>query len=287
MYVGGNLIGTYTNAQPVERDLLIVVVCREPGVRKKRVAEAFRVSKEALRRVFLKHREGGLQRVAQGHRRGRPRLHTPELEQELFALFEQGMSIRDAHKQLKQKVSLALVAGVRKKWGKQQLEAAGSASSNEEEERVGDQLSAPTASKAAPAAEQNEELPVEQNEELPVEQNEELPAEPSSVIAKGAKVDDELDLEQACKQGARRVEHLGAWIMLAMLQALGLYTLAERLRDEAEHAEQKAGRRFISRTTLRAALDAVVIALSLGKRCVEGVAGWRRPAAPRCCAASK
>jgi len=81
----------------------------------------------------------------------------------------------------------------------------------------------------------------------------------------------ELELEQAVAEGGRQVQHLGSWIMLAVVHALGLYATAERLRAKAATKQRKAGKRFIGRATLRAALDAVAVALSIGKRCVEGV----------------
>ena len=56
------------------------------------------------------------------------------------------------------------------------------------------------------------------------------------------------------------VQHLGTWVLVAMVARLGLY----------ETARGAAGRR-VSPDALRLALDAVVMALGLGQRCVEGV----------------
>jgi hypothetical protein len=97
-------------------------------------------------------------------------------------------------------------------------------------------------------------------------------AEPKEVLqdAKRAACNEML-LEAAIEHGGTRVQHLGAWIMLAMLNALGLYAIAERLRAKRERQCREDGKQYLSAVTLRAALDAVVVALSIGKRCVEGV----------------
>src|SRR5690606_5199429 len=69
-------------------------------------------------------------------------------------------------------------------------------------------------------------------------------------------------------ESCRGVQHLGSWIMLAMAHAQGLHAEAEK------HDRH-------SRTSLRIALDAVVAALSIGERCVEGVRRLATPTAPQ------
>ncbi len=258
VYVGGNLIGTFTDEQLVERDLLIVVVCREPLVRMNRVAEAFGVSTQTVRRIRRKYDRGGVQAIARSHRRGRPRRQTQRLEEHLFARFDGGASISTAHKQLYKQVSRSVVARAHKKWVCQRSE--------------------PTA--------QPHDAPV--NESLPVVVDhvpvaDQAAAEPPGVpvvLTEDEVASDELELEQACAEGGRRVQQLGSWIMLAMLHALGLYALAERLRDKREREKRHAGKRFVGKVTLRVALDAVAIALSIGKRCVEGVRWLATPSGP-------
>jgi len=56
------------------------------------------------------------------------------------------------------------------------------------------------------------------------------------------------------------VQHVGSWLMMAMVAKLGLPELAER------HRGPKLGA-----PALRVALDATIAALSIGERCVEGV----------------
>lgn len=70
-------------------------------------------------------------------------------------------------------------------------------------------------------------------------------------------------------RGGAFVQHAGSWMMLGMLHALGLYGAATRACQERVEAEP-----------LRVALDAVVIALTLGQSCVEGVRRVETPSAP-------
>jgi hypothetical protein len=74
----------------------------------------------------------------------------------------------------------------------------------------------------------------------------------------------------------RYVQHAGAFIVLGLLQAFGLYQHVETLRKDAIN-EGDADRRYLGKTALRVALDAAIIALVIGQKCIEGV---RRVATP-------
>ena len=65
------------------------------------------------------------------------------------------------------------------------------------------------------------------------------------------------------------VQHAGTWLVLAMLAKLGLYDAAER-----------AGEGRVAPCTLRVAIDAAAIALTLGQSCVEGVRRVATPTSP-------
>jgi hypothetical protein len=97
-------------------------------------------------------------------------------------------------------------------------------------------------------------------------------AELSTVEPTTPRVPQECSLEAAVHRGGAQVQHLGSWIMLAVLNDWGVYRLLENLR----HDLSAQGRR-ISTVALRVVIDAVVIALCAGQQCVEGV---RRIATP-------
>ncbi|MEK7379757.1 MAG: hypothetical protein AAB075_01960, partial [Gemmatimonadota bacterium] len=305
VYVGGSLIGTFTGEQHVERDLLIAVVCREPRVRLNRVAEAFGVDAKTIYRIRRKHERGGIQAIARSHRHGRPQRQTPQLEERLFALFDAGATISKAREQIGRQASRSVVARTRKKWAELRQ------SHKDDEALVSTTAALPHGVDGTPAPQAEAEPESSRrsgtqldggdddaeaaSDELEVEEAQgpqvELEAEPSTG---GTQLDDgddddaeaasdELEVEEACAIGAkggRRVQHLGAWTMLAMLNALGLYALAEQLRTKAESKARSAGEEFVGRVTLRAALDSVAVALSIGKRCAEGVRWLATPSGP-------
>lgn len=61
-------------------------------------------------------------------------------------------------------------------------------------------------------------------------------------------------------EGGRHVQHVGAWLLIAMVASLGLHQRAAALAENR-----------VTSSALRIALDAVTIALAIGERCVEGV----------------
>jgi len=54
VYLGGSLVGIYSQSEPAERDALMVVVLQEPRTQVKQVAAAFRVSEETVRRARVR-----------------------------------------------------------------------------------------------------------------------------------------------------------------------------------------------------------------------------------------
>lgn len=68
----------------------------------------------------------------------------------------------------------------------------------------------------------------------------------------------------------QQVQHVGAWMMLALASELGLHEEADRAL--ARHARDHDG--------LRIALDAVICALAIGQLCVEGVRRLATPSGP-------
>jgi transposase len=246
VFVGGSLIGTYGTDEPVKRDLLVASVCQDGSVRFNRVAEAFELGTETVRRIRRRFEEGGLEAIAHSHRRGRPRRCTAPMERRLFQLFDAGATVSEAHARVKGRLSRAAVGRVRKQWAADQSRAPAKQAEAETQQPLGTALPAERESESGEAG-------IEEQE-------------PELVAASA-----EVDPEQVVVEGGRRVEHLGSWIMLGMLNALGLYALAERLRVQTQRQHSQRGQRFVGAAALRAALDAVVVALSIGQRCVEGV----------------
>lgn len=90
--------------------------------------------------------------------------------------------------------------------------------------------------------------------------------------AAAPRIRQERSLEAAVHRGGAQVQHLGAWIMLAVFNYWGVYRLLESLRRDLGTQG-----RSISTVALRVVVDAIVVALCSGQQCVEGV---RRIATP-------
>jgi hypothetical protein len=90
-------------------------------------------------------------------------------------------------------------------------------------------------------------------------------AAPTELEAGGApaiptKDEEEERLAPKAVDDADDVQHLGTWLLLAMVQAQGMY----------RRAQAAAGKR-VRGNSLRLTLSAGVVALGLGERCIEGV----------------
>jgi hypothetical protein len=90
--------------------------------------------------------------------------------------------------------------------------------------------------------------------------------------AAGPRIRQERSLEAAVHRGGAQVQHLGAWLMIAVLNHWGVHRLLERLRRDLDTRGQS-----VSTVALRVVVDAIVVALCAGQQCVEGV---RRIATP-------
>jgi transposase len=270
VFIGGNLIGAFAPEDYIERDVLIAFVSQDKAVKYGRVADAFQVSYETVRLVRRRYEKGGVSAVIDRRRRGRPRVQTPELEQELFELFGEGMNIPEAHKSIEGRVSLSVVSRVHIKWREERQSCCSQPRSQEPEPEPCQQS---LAGIAEPLQQPVDEPAAEDEQDKAAAGEPEPPAQPerNDNAKQQPTASDELELEAAIADGGSRVQHIGTWIMLAMLNSLGLYALAERLRAKAESDKRDAGKTFVGAVTLRAAIDAVVCALSIGKRCVEGV----------------
>ena len=78
------------------------------------------------------------------------------------------------------------------------------------------------------------------------------------VVSEDTGAEEEFDAGEVTS--ARNVQHLGTWLLIAVVHQLGLY----------RHAASAAAER-VEKDALRLAIDGMVAALALGQRCAEGV----------------
>jgi hypothetical protein len=246
VYIGGALVSTFSTSQSGLRNVLLVQLGSDPKAHLGKLAEAFGVTAETLRQLQRLYEKAGLEAVWKRHRGGSESKVTPQLRAKLEGMFDEGFSAHDAHGQLRgnQKVGLRTVQSERANWRAKK-------SSETPREQAGE-TGQETLCLAAAAND------VEMSE---------TPARPAAEERTAAEQD--ATIGAAPVRGAAMVQHLGTWLMMAMVHRLGLYARAGAFAEDR-----------VNVGALRIALDAVIAALALGQRCVEGARRLATHSAP-------
>ena len=255
----GTQAASWREGETAIRNALLVQMAQEPRIVLEDLARAFGLSSEAVRLIRRKAEAEGLLAVMLPAPRDR-HATAPEVVARMERLFAQGKGVEDVFKALRGKVARSTVSKYRAQWAARTPE---SAPKDPEQQGL---LSSPTppAPEAGASAAANEEACEEPGqgeiraprEESEHRSREEAP-ETAEVESKGAAA----QIEECLPRSRHGVQYAGAWLLTAMVGALGLYESARRLV-----AEQKEPQR-----PLRVALDAILAALSIGEGCVEGV----------------
>ena len=248
--VAGVCIGRYSRSEPEQRNLLLVALAENPDIGLADLAFAFGLTTERLRQIRQVARERGINALLVRPRRGREPL-SERLRKRLIALFEEGLKIDEAYARVKRSTSRASVGRVYKSW---------KASAKTE------------ASAPAAAPEQLSLLPESSAEAEPIADRDVVPR---AVRRRERRAVREVHTASAIEappaadqHRASYVQHVGTWLMVGVLNANGLYDVAEEVRPSG-----------LRRDDLRAAIDATVMALTVGQRCVEGVRRLATPSA--------
>jgi len=278
VFVGGTLIGSYDVSDKATRNAILVKLSEDPKVHLGKLAEAFELGREQLRNLQHKYEAGGLRQLMEIKHGGRERVVTPALRRTLHKLFESGASAQFAHQKINEKISLTMVARTRRAWrAEREARSSGLASATDADTAaIGEQL-ALVSTETLGLSPETEEV---QAEQALAQVAQKLPSS-NSVLAEltvGPSLHDsnEASSELIIDSRKQYVQHAGTFIVLALLQAFGLYRHTETLRENAVAAGD-VNRRYLGKTALRVALDAAVIALLIGQKCIEGV---RRIATP-------
>jgi hypothetical protein len=256
VFVGGRLVGSFGVKDYAERNVMLIAISEEPKAHLGHVADAFEVSTETLRELRRLVEREGIEAATRRKRGGSVgRGLTTRDRSKLVAAFEEGATIEEAWEKIRRRASRATVGRVKKEW-----DARAAAVSV---------LAAEPATEAGPAQRSLDEVlcAAEASPGGSLESRESQ-AEPAT-DANAAAAEEEggtLPVRSAPVTSGRWVQHVGAWLMLAMLQRLGLYAAVDEVCANED-----------TRTQLRIALDAFVCALTLGEGCVEGVRRLQTP----------
>lgn len=271
VYVGGALIGEF---DPDDRDrgprnVLLVTLAKEPTMHFGRLASAFEIGEEYLRRLRRLEETEGLSAVLLPAMGCTKRELDAAKRRELHKLFAEGWNATEATRRQRRgkRVSRATVSRERRRWSAEQ---------------VSEQLAAPVAAAiaqvrgeqlalfaaAAPVATVARATVVAQAEP-PIEEPVVDTSPPTSGDDRAAAVDEEdgaqVTLGSSPVVGGESVQHVGTWILMALAARDGLH-------DEVAGLD---GAR--AREASRIAIDATLASLAIGERTVEGV---RRIATP-------
>lgn len=280
--VGGALIAAYDKGDTAMRDVVVAGLAQGPRARLDLLASSFGMSIETLRKVRGTYREGGMEALLERPRRGQPRKLTPRLRAKILRSFDDQASVTEAHEEVAAKVSRSTVGALRREWGaakaelERQAELRGSldpqpALATEPEVIVeGLPLFPEAGGESAATTVLDDDETISQVEAVRSPTDE---AEPPAAPVPAAAIDPPAEggpttegrIRTLDPASGRWVQHLGGWLLIAMLNRFGLYERLEQVRTRH------------SSGALRVALDALVLALAIGERTVEGV---RRLATP-------
>lgn len=236
VFVGGKLIGHFSSKDSYRRALIVLGLDEDITLRKGKLARAFGITDEYLRRIRKRVSDDGLRALPKKGRGGK----SPKVEgvarNRVFALFEQGATIKEAWRAEGERrgVSYQAFWRMHKDWAAKGGEA--------------------------PAVESVQQI-------LPLGGGDQQARDEAITATPDDSFDDEGETVEAPLRGGRFVQHVGAWLLVALVHSYGL--------TEAAQETWEAGLRWKAR--LRLALEAVIVALGIGQRCVEGVRRLETP----------
>lgn len=245
VYIGGTLIGAFDveDADLGPRNVLVVTLAKSEQFHLGRLATAFGITDEQLRRLRRKVEIGGLAAVI-GSRRGGIVKITPELRTAWYAMFDAGRMPIDAYREQprKQQLVYSTVWRVWDDWRRERNVESSSDIDPESSPVIAE--SQLVLSLAAP----EQESDLGDDSVTPDEDSEDI-----------------VPMTAQPVRGGKIVQHVGSWILLALAGEMGLHEEAQRA-FESRHPDG-----------LRIALDSIICALAIRQMCIEGV---RRLATP-------
>ena len=245
VYIGGTLIGGFDvdDDDRGPRNVLAVTLAKSEQFHLGRLAAAFGIGDEYLRRLRRKVESDGLGAVI-GPRQGKVTKVTPGMRTTWYAMFDAGRMPIDAHREQPRKQRL-VYSTVWRVWDEWRRERA--------------------ARQPVEAAQETAPIVIAGQLALPIaapDGDADLGDDP---ITPDEFDDDDVPMTAQPVRGGKVVQHVGTWILLALAGEMGLHEETQRA-FKGRHPDG-----------LRIALDAVICALAIGQFVVEGV---RRLATP-------
>lgn len=254
VFVGGLLVGRYGPEEVLMRNLLLVGLAEDPKIKRGKLARAFGITPERLRQLRKIAEEQGIAALPTRTRGGSEQKLSSKKKSLIFERFQTGSRPIDILRELGKRFDLSYptVWRLHQEWKKEQAELA-------------------EQSQIVIAFPQNNSEPV--GEVKAGSLSDERTTEESTVLPSGEPDEAFSDDEQVVSsqlQNGKMVQHAGGLLLVALIASFGLY--------EAALKGWEASNRW--RDRLRMAIDAVILALGIGQRCVEGLRRLETSTAP-------
>lgn len=264
VFIGGTMIGEFDERDQDRgrRNVLAVTLAKSDEFHLGRLASAFGITDEYLRQLRRKEEAEGLGSLLLS-RQGKESKVTAEQRAAWCALFAAGRMPIDAYRSQpkKKRLSYATVWRVYERWKRNARPGAAEPSSRPTPEATppaeGQLVLPSTIENSGNNADEVEATATDASDEAVPNGEHEATSDEGTT--------DLVPMAAQPVRGGKLVQHVGCWILLALVNELGLHEEANRA-FEHRHIDG-----------LRIALDAVICALALYQRCVEGV---RRLATP-------
>lgn len=265
VFIGGLLIGTFCEDADDRspRNILAVTLAKSGRLHLGHLASAFGITDEYLRILRRREEASGLGAVL-GVRQGKVSKVSPELRAAWCAMFDAGQMPIDAYREQprKDRRGYSTVWRVYDQWN--QDRSAPSAAPLPEIHLPSDgQL--PLWTSAATGQDDAHATSDEGNATTHATSDEGDAATQVTPDEGGQEI---VPMTAAPVRGGHMVQHVGCWILLALAKELGLHDDAYRAFGQ-QHQDG-----------LRIALDAVICALAIYQRCIEGVRRLATPTGP-------
>lgn len=279
--VGGTLIGSFSDDERTERDLVLVALCHDPKVRYDALAKAFGISVEGLRLIRAAYDAGGPQAILDRRPRGRQPKVTSGLRERAQELFAQGLTIEGVRKRLKA-LSRSTVGRLHREW-----KLSCTAPEVQAELQTSDEPApapAPSSAEACPESDPERGTSVVETTvaETTVAETSAAPAgdEQTGEVDEHEGAGDEEQKDAAPERPTRKirsvapstqkdVQHVGTWLAMGVLASMGMY----------EIAKDSASKLGVGQDSLRIALDALIASLCIAEGSVEGARRLSTPTA--------
>lgn len=267
VFMGGFLLGEFGKQDKDRgpRNILVVTLAKSEMLHLGRLAVAFGMTDEYLRRLRQKEEAGGLGALLLS-KQGKDSTVPPELRAQWCAMFAAGhMPTATSRAQRGAKKTRFSYTTVRREyltWQRAQARA----------RDAEPPTATPTEDMASPPSDGQLMLLFAEPEPatVPVVETAASEVDPdvatATLVGGGAEI---VPMTSAPVRGGQMVQHVGCWLLLALANEFGLHADAcYAFTEQQAHAG------------LRIAIEAVLCSLALGQRCIEGVRRLATPTGP-------